>query len=244
MSTSSPAAALHITPPSASEATAIDRDGFVVLRGLIDPSWLAALAARLDELIVAEGERAGLEVHKEDGTDRLANLVDKGEVFDALWMHPRMLGLVQHVLQRPFVLSSLNAREPKPGLGHQGLHADWNERTPDEPFQVVNSLWVIDGMDAGNGCTRLVPGSHLMRGSIPDPHPDQVLALTNPGDVLVFNAHCRHGGTTNVDGRRRRVIHGYFIAAEHPQQCDFAKWVSAATRARLSPAQRAMLRVE
>ena len=244
MSTPSPAAQLLITPPSAAEATAIDREGFVILRGLIDTPWRAALAARIEELIAAEGERAGLEVHKEDGTDRLANLVDKGVVFDDLWMHPRLLGLVQHVLRRPFVLSSLNAREPKTGLGHQGLHADWNDLTPDEPFQVVNSMWVLDGMDAGNGCTRLVPGSHQIRGPIPDPHPDEVLALSNPGDVVVFNAHCQHGGTTNVDGRRRRVIHGYFIAAEHSQQCDFAKWVSAATRARLSPAQRAMLRVE
>ena len=235
---------LVITPPSAAEATAMDRDGFVILRGLVDSHWLAALAARFDELVASEGERAGLEVHREDGTDRLANLVDKGEVFDALWMHPRLLGLVQFVLRRAFVLSSLNAREPKPGLGHQALHADWNDLTPEEPFQVVNSLWVLDGMDAGNGATRLVPGSHHLRGQISDPHPDQVLALSDPGDVIVFNAHCRHGGTTNVDGRRRRVIHSYFIAAEHGQQCDFAKWVSAATCARLTPAQRSMLRVK
>lgn len=242
MSTPCLAHELPITQPSAAQAEAIDRDGYVILRGVIDTTWRAALSARLDALIAAEGDQAGLEVHQEHGTDRLANLVDKGEVFDALWTHPQLLGLVQQVLKRPFVLSSLNAREPKRGLGHQALHADWGDLKPDEPFHVVNSMWVLDGMDAGNGATRLVPGSHRVCGAIPDPHPDQILALTEPGDVVVFNAHCRHGGTTNVDGRRRRVIHGYFIAAEHGQQCDFAKWVSTPTRMRLSPAQRAMLR--
>jgi hypothetical protein len=233
---------LSITVPSAAEAVAIERDGFVVLPGLIDPAWRVALAERLDALSAAEGDRAGLEVHQEAGTSRLANLVDKGAVFDPLWTHPRVLGLVRHVLGRAFSLSSLNAREPKPGEGHQALHADWRDRQPEEPFHVVNSLWALDGMDADNGATRLVPGSHLISGPIPDPHPAQMLATLNPGDVVVLNAHCRHGGTVNRSGRRRRVIHGYFTAAEHPQQCDFPKLVSAETRARLTAAQRALLR--
>lgn len=242
MSKPTPLSALHVTPPSAAEAAAVDREGFVILRGLIEPAWRLALAARLDQLVAAEGERAGTEVHREDGTDRLANLVDKGEVFDALWTHPRLLGLVGHVLGRPFSLSSLNAREPKPGQGHQGLHADWGELKAGEPFHVANSLWALDGMDADNGATRVVPGSHRSIGGIADPHPDQILALADPGDVVFMNAHTRHGGTVNTSGRRRRVIHGYFTAAEHPQQCDFPKLLSAATRARLTPEQLRLLR--
>lgn len=233
---------LPITPPTPAEAEALDRDGYVIIPGLIDPAWRAALAARLDALVAAEGDRAGREVHQEHGTDRLANLVDKGVVFDALWTHPRLLGMVRHVLARPFSLSSLNAREPKPGVGHQKLHADWGDLQPGERFHVVNSLWVLDGMDAGNGATRLVPGSHRVGGAIPDPHPDQIIATVAPGDVLVMNSHCRHGGTINVDGRRRRVIHSYFTAAEHPQQTNFAQLLSVPTRTRLNPAQRALLR--
>jgi hypothetical protein len=126
--------AVPITEPTSDEAAAIDHAGYVVLPGLIDPAWRAALAARFDDLMAAEGDRAGMEVHQEAGTNRLANLVDKGEVFDALWTHPRLLGLVRHVLRRPFTLSSLNAREPKPGVGGQGLHADWGPLAPGDPF--------------------------------------------------------------------------------------------------------------
>ncbi len=234
---------LALVTPTTEEAHHIEREGFVVLRGLIDPTWRMALAARIDALVANEGNHAGREVHQEDGTDRLANLVDKGALFDPLWTHPRVLGLVQHVLKRAFSLSSLNAREPKAGQGHQGLHADWGELSPGAPFQVVNSLWVLDDMDPGNGATRLVPGSHLLCGPIADPHPQQVVATLAAGDVLVMNAHCRHGGTCNRDGRRRRVIHSYYTAAENPQQCDFPKLVSAATRARLSWAQQRCLRL-
>ena len=234
---------LPVAAPTPEEAAAVDRDGYVILRGVIGAAWRATLAARLDELVAAEGDRAGLEVHQEGGTDRLANLVDKGTVFDGLWTHPRLLGLVHHVLGREYSLSSLNTREPKPGQGHQGLHADWGELKPGEPFHVANSLWVLDGMDAGNGATRLVPGSHRITGGIADPHPDQILAIAEPGDVLFMNAHTRHGGTVNTNGRRRRVIHAYFTGAEHPQQTAFPKLVSAATRARLSPEQRALLRL-
>jgi len=234
--------ALPILEPTRDESAAIDRDGFVVLPGLIDPGWRAALADRFDAILAAEGDRAGLEVHQEPGTNRLANLVDKGEIFDALWTHPRLLGLVRHVLRRPFTLSSLNAREPKPGIGGQGLHADWALLEVGDPFQVVNSLWVLDAMDAGNGGTRLVPGSHRRSGPIQDPHPEQIVPTLQAGDVLVMNAHCWHGGTVNADGRRRRVMHGYFTAAENPLQCDFPKLLSPATRARLTVEQLALLR--
>ena len=229
--------------PSAAEAAALARDGYVILRGVLDEAWRMQLAARLDELVVAEGDRAGLEVHQENGTDRLANLVDKGTVFDALWTHPRLLGLVHEVLGRPFNLSSLNTREPKPGQGQQKLHADWGALAPDEPFHVANCLWVLDGMDPTNGATRLVPGSHRTIGPIADPHPEQIVATLAPGDALFMNAHTRHGGTINTSGRRRRVIHSYFTAAGNPQQTDFPKLVSAATCARLSPGQRALLRL-
>ena len=230
---------LPVAAPTPDEAASVDRDGYVLLRGVIGATWRAELAARLDELVAAEGDRAGLEAHREGGTDRLANLVDKGTVFDGLWTHPRLLGLVHHVLGREFNLSSLNAREPKPGQGHQALHADWGDLKAGERFHVANSLWVLDGMDAGNGATRLVPGSHRTIGGIPDPHPEQILATAEPGDVLFMNAHTRHGGTVNASGRRRRVIHAYFTGAEHPQQTDFPKVVSAETRGPPSPRPRA-----
>lgn len=229
--------------PTADEAASLDREGFVIVRGLFDAGWRAQIAARLDELVAAEGDRAGLEVHQEGGTDRLANLVDKGAVFDGVWAHPRLLGLVAHVLRRPFSLSSLNAREPKAGQGHQGLHADWGGPRHEGVYHVAIGLVVLDGMDAGNGGTRVVPRSHLHADPIPDPNPEEIVVCAEPGDLVFLNSHTRHGGTVNRDGRRRRVLHPYYTAAEDPQQTDFARLVSPATRARLPSGARTLLRL-
>ena len=225
--------------PDPSILAALDDQGYALLPGRFDATVAQDLGRRLDDLISAEGDRAGLEVHRENGTDRLANLVDKGTVFDHVWSDPLVLGCVAHVLARPFKLSSLNAREPKPGQGAQGLHADWGPRD-DGPFHVVNSLWLIDGMDEGNGPTRLVPRSHLRPGS-PDQDATSIEVHAPPGTVLVFNAHTWHGGTVNRSGRRRRVIHAYYVAAEHPQQCDFPRLVSEGTRARLDADRQRLL---
>jgi hypothetical protein len=102
-----------------------------------------AVQARLAELLAAEGERAGLEVHREGGTDRLADLVNKGAVFEPCFTDSRVLACIAHVLGE-FRLSSLNSRAALPGQGHQGLHADWGGPVPAGGYQVCNSICYAD----------------------------------------------------------------------------------------------------
>ena len=52
-------------------------------------------------------------------------LVNKGRVFDAVYLQPELLTAVFHVLQWPLKLHSLNGHDPLPGSGLQALHADW-----------------------------------------------------------------------------------------------------------------------
>ena len=240
---------LVLQAPSPAEADQLDRQGFVVLPGIIDPAWRQRLAESVDGL---RGRQTVVDVLRpfqvEDGSARLANLVDEGPVFDGVWNNPRVLGCVQHVLKRGFKLSSLNAREPLPDQGHQGLHADWGGHGDDEPFHVVNSLWLLDPYTADNGATRLVPGSHRIVGSVVDllpdrmaAHPEQIVVEAPAGSVVVFNAHAWHGGTVNRSGARRRVIHGYYTAREHGQQQDQRAMLSEATKARFDVAQRWIL---
>ena len=137
--------------------------GYTLLHGVIDPAWLAALRERFEELIAEEGQNAGLEVHQEDGARRLADLVNKGSVFDRLWSHPLLLAAVRHVIEAPFHFSSLNARDALPGEGLQALHQDAAANPP--PYG-CNSVWMLDDFRKENGCTRVVPGSYRR------PHPE------------------------------------------------------------------------
>jgi ectoine hydroxylase-related dioxygenase (phytanoyl-CoA dioxygenase family) len=226
----------------------LDRDGYAPLAGVLSDEQVTRMRARLAELMAAEGDRAGIEVHQEAGTDRLADLVNKDPVFEVCFTDPRVLACIAHVLGE-FKLSSLNSRAALPGQGRQALHAEGGPVGPG-PYRVCNSIWLLDDFTMDNGATRVVPGSHRLTVSVrevmADPaaaHPDEV-KLTGPaGTVVVFNSHLWHGGTLNRTSRQRRAVHSYFTRRGNSQQLDQQKYVRPETLARLSPAARFILDV-
>jgi len=227
----------------------LDRDGYVPVPGVLSAAQLTAIRTRLAELLAAEGDLAGLEVHQENGADRLADLVNKGAMFDPCFTDSRMLACVAHVLG-DFKLSSLNFRAALPGHGLQPLHADYGGPVWPGPFQVCNAVWLLDDFTADNGATRVVPGSHKFtqraREALDDPaapHPDEVRLIAPAGTVVVFNSHLWHGGTMNRSDRPRRALHSYFTRRANGQQLDQKKYVRPQTLARLSPAARFILDV-
>ncbi len=227
----------------------LDRDGYAPLPGVLSAVEVTAIRARLAELLAAEGDQAGIEVHQETGADRLADLINKGPMFQACFTHPRVLACIAHVLG-DFKLSSLNSRAALPGQGHQPLHADWGGPVPPGGYQVCNSIWLLDDFTADNGATRVVPGSHRSgrpaREALPDPaaaHPDEVQLVAPAGTVVIFNSHLWHGGTQNRSGRPRRALHSYFTGRANRQQLDQKAYIRPETLARLSPAARFILDV-
>jgi hypothetical protein len=72
----------------------LDQFGYLPLPGILDEVTLEALRVRCDELSASEADRAGIEAHQEQGTARLANLVDKDRMFDRCWNHPAQLARV------------------------------------------------------------------------------------------------------------------------------------------------------
>ena len=204
--------------------------GFALFTGIIDATWLELLRTRFEELTAAEGERAGLEVHQEAGTRRLADLANKGRAFDRVWSHPVVLAAVRHVIGAPFRLSSLNARDALPGEGRQALHQDTDCGAL--PLTGCNSIWMLDDFSADNGCTRLVPGSHRLgrpQDLLDDPsapHPEQELIEAPAGSVAVFNSLTWH--------RRHAQPHARHPSARHALLLRRARAAAADRPARLS----------
>lgn len=226
---------------TAADRASLDVDGFVVLPGLMGETWRAQVAEEFDRIVAAEGDgaarAAGTVYQPEPGAPRVSYCVNRGRMFQPFYTHPTVLAAGLHVIGGPFKFHSLNARDVEKGRGHQDLHPDSVRATAAEPYHLINSLWFLDDFTATNGATRIVPGSHLTPGPITDhvtdrqaAHPDEVLVTGTKGTVVVFNGHCWHGGTTNIDGARRRVMHASFVARSHPQQVDCA----AATRPEIS----------
>ncbi len=234
---------INFDPLSSSQKRCLDEDGFLILKDMISPEWREELVQRFEQLIEQERGRKREDFEAEDGARRLSNLVNKGQIFDAIYTNPLVLSAVHYVLQRPFKLSSLNGRDAIPGEGQQPLHVDWGDAPPPEgPYHVVNSVWLLDDFELDNGATRVVPGSHRW-GKGPhqcdlDPmeaHPDEVIVQAKAGSVIIFNSHLWHGGTLNTSGNKRRALHCYFCAEEHDQQTNQAEALTGETRRRLAP---------
>jgi ectoine hydroxylase-related dioxygenase (phytanoyl-CoA dioxygenase family) len=242
---------VHPDTLSQQEKDRLDSDGFLPLGDVLTPEHVASLRGRIGELLRAEGDQAGIEVHQEAGTDRLSDLVNKGAVFDICFTHPRVLAAIAHVLHADFKLSSLNYRAALPGHGHQALHTDWREPVTSAKFRVCNSIWLLDDFTADNGPTRVVPGSHLW-GKLPAddmsdpsaPHPNETVLLAPAGTVVIFNSHLWHGGTLNRTAAPRRALHSYFCRRTERQQLDQQRYLRAETRARLPAAARYVLSVQ
>jgi ectoine hydroxylase-related dioxygenase (phytanoyl-CoA dioxygenase family) len=211
---------------SSPEKQQLDEEGFLVLEDFMGAELLAALRGQVEQLFGAEGARAGSEFKQEPGCRRLANLVDKGEVFRQLILQPRLLECVQWVLGPQYKLSSLNARSVQPFWeGTQPLHADMAAVADEQGYWVCNSVWMLDAFTAANGAIRLVPGSHrwrkLPQEALPDPvapHPHEMLLTGQAGTVVVMNAHLWHGGTANRTAAWRTAVHAFFCRRDKPQQ--------------------------
>ena len=135
----------------------LDRDGYAPLPGMLTDEQLNRARTRVAELAAAEGEAAGREVHQEAGTDRLADLVNKDPVSRSAsptrgcWPPSPTCSATssspRSTAAPPFPARACRRCTPRAGrrLG---------------PYQVCNSIWLLDDFTEENGATRVVPGSH------------------------------------------------------------------------------------
>ena len=234
------------------ERRQLDEQGFVVLEDCIDRDLLRELRERIEEIFDIERDRAGHEFRTEAHAHRLANLVDKGDVFGRAIVLPRVVECVRHVLGPQVKLSSLNARSPDPhGEVPQPLHVDMSALPDERGYWVCNSVWMLDDFTAGNGATRVIPGSHKWGRRPQDeladpraPHPQEVLVLGRAGSIAVMNAHAWHGGTANRTAAPRLAMHAFYCRRDKPQQQYQKQLLRPEVQERCSPELREMLALD
>jgi ectoine hydroxylase-related dioxygenase (phytanoyl-CoA dioxygenase family) len=234
------------------ERRQLDEDGYVVLESAIEPDFLEHLRARILAVFAEEGERAGHEFRTEEHARRLANLVDKGEVFRRAIVWPRVLECVRHVLGPDIKLSSLNARsaDPNTEIG-QPLHVDMAAIPDERGYWVCNTVWMLDDFTLENGPTRMVPGSHRWKQRPQDvladplaPHPREIMLTGKAGTIAVMNAHLWHGGTANRTSRPRLAMHGFYCRRDKPQQQYQKQLLRPEVQASLTPELRDILALD
>ncbi len=234
------------------EKRQLDDEGYLRLDDLMGHEVLDGLRARIVELFEQEGDRAGSEFKQEPNARRLANLVNKGVVFEQAIQTPAVMECMAHVLGPDFKLSSLNVRAAAPYSDcSQPLHADSAAVADERGYWVCNSVWMLDDFTAENGAIRMVPGSHKWRRLPKDalanplaPHPDEVLLTGRAGTVVVMNAHLWHGATANRTGGQRRAMHAFYTRRDKPQQQYQKKLLSPEVQSHLNPSLRKLLALD
>ena len=213
---------------------------------------LRELRERIHQIFDEERERAGHEFRTEAHAHRLANLVDKGDVFGRAILLPPVVDCVRHVLGAQLKLSSLNARSADPhGEVPQPLHVDMSAIPDEQRYWVCNAVWMLDDFTPENGATRVIPGSHRWGRRPLDvladpmaPHPQETLVLGRAGSIAVMNAHAWHGGTANRTAAPRLAMHAFYCRRDKPQQQYHKQLLRPEVQAGLSPELREMLALD
>ncbi|HXJ42629.1 MAG TPA: phytanoyl-CoA dioxygenase family protein, partial [Bryobacteraceae bacterium] len=123
----------------------LEEQGFLALPGFLSAGQVALFNERIEEIFAMEGDSAGAEFRTEPGARRIANAVDKGELFEQVIQTREVLECIEAVLGPDYKLSSLNIRSANPHNGcAQPLHVDSGALPDDRGYSVCNSVWVLD----------------------------------------------------------------------------------------------------
>lgn len=203
----------------------IEEQGYTLIEDALEPDLVDALNEALLRLETDFDIQPGRNLFEGDHTIRIYNLLARDPVFQRVPVHQRVLPIVEGVLDKGCLVSSLSSISIDPGEVAQPIHADdtlIGLARPHAPV-VCNSMWALTDFTEENGATRIVPGSHRFQDK-PEygSHPDSIAAEMPKGSVLIWNGSLWHGGGANrSDERRVGIAMNYcagFIRQQENQQ--------------------------
>jgi ectoine hydroxylase-related dioxygenase (phytanoyl-CoA dioxygenase family) len=202
---------LAADPDADAHASAIRRDGFVVIEGVLSPAEVAAMRAALAPWL--QGKLMGRNDFEGFRSERVYALLAKDPALALLVEHPRLLAIVDRLLAPHYLLSAFLAINVHAGETPQGWHFDDGGcRAPrPRPMHGVSAIWALDDFTEENGATEVIPRSHLWGDDAPPPRgADAVSIEMQAGSVVVFAGTLQHrGGASRGGGPRLGVTPQY-----------------------------------
>jgi hypothetical protein len=192
--------------PSDAVMAVLDRDGAVILDGLIAPDEADAVYAELKPWI--DATRPGQDGFSGFRTTRTGALVARSPRSRSLIMDKRIHALCDAVLKPNCERYQLHLGQViriMPGEKAQAIHRDrWAWGTYLKGIEPqLNTIWALNDFTRENGATQVVPGSI----DWPDdrqPTPDEITwAEMKKGSAIVYTGTVFHGGGANVSDHDR-----------------------------------------
>ncbi|MCU1455806.1 MAG: Phytanoyl-CoA dioxygenase [Acidimicrobiales bacterium] len=186
--------------------TRIAEVGYTIVEGAIEPALVDELnadLARLERELGAVPAGNSFEGHH---TVRIYNLLAHTPLYQRIPVHAEVLPIVEGVLDRGCLISSLSSIAIDPGEAAQPIHADDQLIPLPKPHvpTVCNTMWALTDFTDANGATRVIAGSHLSDCSPDYGSPYESVAAEMPaGSVLIWHGSLWHGGGANTTAGRR-----------------------------------------
>ena len=184
----------------------------------------------------------------DDKSQRIWNLLNKGELFGRLVEHPSVLNVVRKILDPDCVLSDCSATSIGPHTGGGSWHTDVPGGTVPDPLPdfptTTQNMWMLDDFTSENGATRVVPGTHLTRKKpvwVNEQLEQEVIITAPAGSVAIWLSNTWHRSGPNVTDRPRRGILCYYCRSWIKTLADFKAGIAPEMVARFSPTLRYLL---
>lgn len=199
----------------------IDDVGYTIVADAFDPAWADELCVDLERIERTHGVVPAGNRFEGARTWRVYNLLAHGPLWHRVPTWPEVLPIVEGVLDRGCLISSLSSIAIGADEAPQPIHVDDALMPIARPHAatVCNSMWALTDFTEANGATRLVPGSHRADhapefGAAYDSIPAEMAA----GSVLVWHGSLWHGGGANRTSERRVGIAMNYCAGWIRQQ--------------------------
>src|SRR5262245_26223575 len=208
---------------------AIDRDGGVIVEGLLSGDVVERVNADMEDAVAAMDPDAELfnpvlNAFHGPFTRQVSGVAGISSTFATdVMMHPVLLALCDRILLPSCARYQLNLGhllQRGPGSDEQWLHRDeivWSDVPRPHPELQVASVIALVDFTRENGATRVVPGSHRlddrwlppaeqMAGPRPDPE-ELAYAEMPAGSAVVYVGGTIHAGGANTTDVQRRGAH-------------------------------------
>ncbi len=184
----------------------LDRDGALILEGLISPSETDALREELAPYVLAT--KPGQDGFSGTRTTRTGALVARSPRIRPVVMDARIAGLCDAVLKPNCTRYQLHLSQViriLPGQAAQPIHRDrwaWGAYLKGIEPQ-LNTIWALTDFTRENGATQVAPGS-IDWPDQREPTPDEITwAEMKRGSALIYTGTVFHGGGANISNEER-----------------------------------------
>ncbi|MDH3705433.1 MAG: phytanoyl-CoA dioxygenase family protein, partial [Acidimicrobiia bacterium] len=144
----------------------VEREGWAVVPDVLTDSEVASARTALvaaAEASEARGIPTRMEILDPGGRNvRVYDLLEHDPIFVELVAHRAVWPAIDLLLDGDAMISNFTANIALPGSGSMNAHCDQSTVMPPpwDRRHTMNAIWCLDDIDAGNGATRFLPGSH------------------------------------------------------------------------------------